>query len=142
MPPNNPITFATFALASPTVPAIVPGNSTATFTFRVNINAAAPAEPATLTARVSYTDANNPTAPTTILNRLLVWTIQTPTITCYADASYITTRYNFNEGATVYPKASGLPASTNMRIRFYDANFTKPAWGRCRSSDSAQYRRR
>ncbi len=129
MPPNNGVTFATFALASPTVPATVPGNSTATFTFRVNINAGAPAGPATLTARISYTDANNPTAPITILNRLLVWTIQTPTITCYADASFLTVRYAFNEGATVYPRASGLPTSTDVRIRFYDANSPNPPTG-------------
>lgn len=128
-PPNNTLSFATFALASPTVPAIVPGNSTATFTFRVNINAAAPAGPATMTARVSYTDANNPTAPVTILNQLLVWTIQTPTLACYADASFVTVRYAFNEGATVYPRASGLPTSTDVRIRFYDSNSPNPPTG-------------
>lgn len=125
-PPNNNLSFATFTLASPTIPATVPGNSTATFTFRVNINGTAPAGPAVMTARVSYTDANNPTTPVTLINQTLSWTINTANLLLYINNTFTTPCYAFNDGSTVFARASGLATNTNVRIRFYESTEPYP----------------
>jgi len=107
------------------MPRIIPGNSVATITFKVSLTTPA-AGPTTLTAKISYTDANNPAIPVTIINQTLNWTVQLPSILCYSNNTFTTERYVFNDGATVYTRASGLPENTNVRMRFYDSNDPYP----------------
>lgn len=128
-PPNAALSFAASALASPTVPFVLPGNSAATFTFRININAAAPVGPASATARIQYRDANNPITLFTVINQVYTFNIESPTITCYANNTFTTVRNSFNAGATVYARASGLPTNTDVKIRFYESNSPLPPVG-------------
>ncbi|HNX77686.1 MAG TPA: PA14 domain-containing protein, partial [Candidatus Rifleibacterium sp.] len=122
-PPNNNLTFGSATIASPTsLPAIVPGGSTATFTFRLTIGTAAPLGLASLTARIQYTDVNNPGPVTQVLNKILVFTVTAPNLLCYLNDTFTTLSYRYNAGTTVYAKASNLPADTNVRIRFYESN--------------------
>lgn len=128
-PPNAALSFATSALASPTVPFVLPGNSAATFTFKININAAAPVGAASATARIQYRDVNNPITLFTVINQVYTFTIESPTITCYANNTFTTVRNSFNAGATVYARASGLPTNTDVKIRFYESNSPLPPIG-------------
>lgn len=129
LPPNNNLTLITSALASPTLPFILSGNSMATFTFRININATAAAGPTSVLGRIQYRDANNPVTLYTVINQTYTFTIQTPVLQCYADNTFVTARYAYNDGATVYARASGLPTNTDVKIRFYENTEPFPPTG-------------
>lgn len=130
LPPNNNLTQMTSSLASPTpLPFTLPGNSLATFTFRISINAGAAAGPTSITGRIQYRDANNPVSLFTVVNQLYTFTIETPTLQCYANNTFTTERYAFNDGADVFARASGLPTNTDVRIRFYETTEPYPPTG-------------
>lgn len=118
-PPNNTLAFGTSVLASPTLPAILPGNSVATWVFTVNINAAATLGMHSMTARVRYADVNNP-SPIIIIDQTYSWEVRGATIGCSRVPTFASYQYVFNVGMTVYARGSGLPTQQDVFIRFYD----------------------
>ncbi|MEW6711929.1 MAG: PA14 domain-containing protein, partial [Candidatus Riflebacteria bacterium] len=118
--------FGTDSLASPSaLPAVIPGNSIATFSFRVNVNNGAPIGVATMTGQIRFEDVNNP-VPTLVTDQTYEWTIVDTRIICARDSGFTTIQYVFNAGQTVYARASGLPTGMDVRIRFYDTTTNDP----------------
>ncbi len=120
--------FGSYTIASPTIPAILPGNTIATYVFNVNINTNAPAGMATLTGRIRFSDVNNP-SPVTVTDKTKSWEIQLVRIECYRNSALSQEQYSFNDGTTIYAKASGLPLNTDVRMRFYESTEPYPPTG-------------
>lgn len=120
--------FGTFTLASPTLPAVLPGNTTATWTFNVNISNPAPIGPATMTCRIRYADLNNP-VPTLVDDQEYGWTVIDTRTICSRANTFSSQQYIFDAGQTVYARCTGLPANLSLKIRFYESSFPDPPTG-------------
>jgi hypothetical protein len=118
--------FGSFSLASPSaLPAILPGETVATYVFKVDISNSAPIGLATMTGRIRFEDVNNP-SPTLITDQDYSWTIVDTRIICARDAGFTAIQYSFNAGQTVYARGSGLPNNLDLRMRFYDTSANNP----------------
>ncbi|GEM_PF-2745744 len=118
--------FGTDRLASPSaLPAVIPGNSIATFSFRVDVNSGAPVGVATMTGQIRFEDVNNP-VPTLRSGGQYAWTIVNTRMICARDSGFTMIQYTFTPGQTVYARASGLPTGMDVRMRFYDTTTNDP----------------
>jgi len=120
--------FGSYTLASPTLPFVLPGNTTATWTFGININLAAPVGPATMSCRIRYADVNNP-VPTIVQDQEYGWTIVNTRTICSRVSNFSSQQYIFNAGQTVFARCTGLPQNLSLKIRFYESSDPYPPVG-------------
>lgn len=117
------------AVANPTLPFLLAGNSTANIVFSVSIDENSSTGVVNASGSFTAFEANNPASVSTTLRApAYFWTILSAVGRCAGNSDYNPEQYTFNQGQKVFVKFTGMGALANKQdyqIWIFDPNNTQ-----------------